>query len=171
MHTASARPCMLRCLMSCEQVDATLLTWTQSHDCIARLSHFPTSFDGAEDFYCVSVADCDNDMRAIRCAWSGGHELHPDHNQIMWRFFEPKRNAAILRGSASYAPHCIVLAVCLPSTSAFVFCFSFGTAENVLPCWDDRCTGGDICGSRRDLYISSGCSDNRRRAQAKPGLV
>ena len=30
--------------MSCEQVDATLSTWTQPHDCIARLSHFPTSF-------------------------------------------------------------------------------------------------------------------------------
>lgn len=60
--------------------------WKTSNACFGPSAHYPTSFDGIFDLYCVSEGFClGGDV--VRCGWSGGHT---------WFGYSPEFNGGLV---------------------------------------------------------------------------
>lgn len=49
--------------------------WMASNGCSGPESHYPTSWDGQDELYCVSMGECPGGD-VVRCAWNGAHNWY-----------------------------------------------------------------------------------------------
>ena len=69
-----------------EVLEQAIGRWKAANGCYGKGEHWPTQWDGEDDFWCATEGECEGGD-VIRCMWNGGHN---------WLFNDAKANGGLV---------------------------------------------------------------------------